>query len=201
MPLNIPEDSTPLRIIDSWFRSRCDDRWEHDHGLTLETTDNPGWLMTIDESLDIDSISNLSTVVQSFGAELTLESKAVKVWSSSLYSCLQAAAAVLEECKCENAEGTSNTNEAFALGDRVQVLQDFNETKLQGATGIVANPPPEIVRDNDDWIGHWKTETLSSGDTVNYYWIKFDHRITAGNNSEVLIDGAQLSEKALGKIT
>lgn len=31
-----------------WFHSRCDDSWEHQHGIKLETLDNPGWMLTID---------------------------------------------------------------------------------------------------------------------------------------------------------
>jgi hypothetical protein len=28
--------------------SHCDDDWEHDHGVTIETVDNPGWIVRID---------------------------------------------------------------------------------------------------------------------------------------------------------
>lgn len=32
----------------AWYQSHCDDSWEHQHGVRLETLDNPGWLLTVD---------------------------------------------------------------------------------------------------------------------------------------------------------
>lgn len=33
-----------------WYESQCDDSWEHRHGISLTTLDNPGWLLTVDLS-------------------------------------------------------------------------------------------------------------------------------------------------------
>ena len=35
-------------LIDRAYQSKCDDYWEHFHGIIIQTTDNPGWLATID---------------------------------------------------------------------------------------------------------------------------------------------------------
>ncbi len=35
-------------FIQSWFQRQCDGYWEHAHGVTIETLDQPGWLVTID---------------------------------------------------------------------------------------------------------------------------------------------------------
>ncbi len=32
----------------AWYQSHCDDSWEHQYGVRLETLDNPGWQLTID---------------------------------------------------------------------------------------------------------------------------------------------------------
>ena len=37
-----------LSKVQFWFRSQCDNDWEHSFGITIETSDNPGWLVTID---------------------------------------------------------------------------------------------------------------------------------------------------------
>ncbi len=37
-----------LSIIDTAYRERCNDEWEHFHGITIETVDNPGWIVIID---------------------------------------------------------------------------------------------------------------------------------------------------------
>lgn len=34
--------------LQSWLSEQCDGDWEHTYGLTLETTDNPGWYVKID---------------------------------------------------------------------------------------------------------------------------------------------------------
>jgi len=34
-------------LID-WYVSHCDGDWEHQYGVRLETSDNPGWILTID---------------------------------------------------------------------------------------------------------------------------------------------------------
>lgn len=31
-----------------WYISNCDDDWEHQYGIKINTIDNPGWEVTID---------------------------------------------------------------------------------------------------------------------------------------------------------
>lgn len=31
-----------------WYQSNCDEDWEHQYGVKIETLDNPGWMITID---------------------------------------------------------------------------------------------------------------------------------------------------------
>ena len=38
----------PLDFLQSWYRAQSNGEWEHVHGVTIETLDNPGWLVTID---------------------------------------------------------------------------------------------------------------------------------------------------------
>lgn len=42
------ETTVDFRDIIEWYRSRCDDSWEHQYGVRLETLDNPGWLLRVD---------------------------------------------------------------------------------------------------------------------------------------------------------
>lgn len=32
----------------NWYRSHCDGDWEHQHGVQIETLDNPGWAVRMD---------------------------------------------------------------------------------------------------------------------------------------------------------
>ena len=37
-----------LKRLEDWYRSVCNGDWEHTYGVTLETVDNPGWLLKVD---------------------------------------------------------------------------------------------------------------------------------------------------------
>jgi hypothetical protein len=39
-----------LNKLQNWFVSQCDGKWEHGHGLSIGTLDNPGWSVEIDLS-------------------------------------------------------------------------------------------------------------------------------------------------------
>lgn len=36
--------------LQEWFRAQCNGEWENDHGVVIETTDNPGWWVKINLS-------------------------------------------------------------------------------------------------------------------------------------------------------
>lgn len=42
------EDSEALSWLQDWFANRCDGEWEHEWGVNLTTTADPGWFLSID---------------------------------------------------------------------------------------------------------------------------------------------------------
>lgn len=36
-----------LSWLQGWFASQCDDNWEHQNGIRIETLDNPGWALKV----------------------------------------------------------------------------------------------------------------------------------------------------------
>lgn len=34
--------------LQSWYAAMCDGAWEHQHGIRIDTIDNPGWAVRID---------------------------------------------------------------------------------------------------------------------------------------------------------
>ncbi|HEX2730981.1 MAG TPA: immunity 53 family protein [Polyangiaceae bacterium] len=40
--------STVLERLQTWYESQCNEDWEHQHGVQIETLDNPGWAVKID---------------------------------------------------------------------------------------------------------------------------------------------------------
>jgi hypothetical protein len=45
-----PTSQTTVNFHDiiEWYQAHCDDSWEHQYGVRLETLDNPGWQLTVD---------------------------------------------------------------------------------------------------------------------------------------------------------
>lgn len=39
-----------LEWLQGWFAQQCDDDWEHENKIVITSTDNPGWMLTIDLS-------------------------------------------------------------------------------------------------------------------------------------------------------
>lgn len=37
-----------MKFISKWFSSHCDQDWEHENQIKIETTSNPGWHIVID---------------------------------------------------------------------------------------------------------------------------------------------------------
>lgn len=36
-----------IKWLEEWYLSNCNNDWEHSYGITIETTDNPGWHVKI----------------------------------------------------------------------------------------------------------------------------------------------------------
>ncbi|NII53796.1 immunity 53 family protein [Luteibacter sp. SG786] len=34
--------------LQQWYENQCDGDWEHSFGITIDTLDNPGWILSID---------------------------------------------------------------------------------------------------------------------------------------------------------
>ena len=41
-------NQSPIQELQKWYRSQCDGEWEHQHGIKIESLDNPGWSVRID---------------------------------------------------------------------------------------------------------------------------------------------------------
>ena len=37
-----------LEWLEKWYKSQCNNEWEHNFGIKIETIDNPGWTLSID---------------------------------------------------------------------------------------------------------------------------------------------------------
>ena len=89
-------EADPLATIDKWFTEKCDGLWEHQNGLALTTTDNPGWLMTVDETIDESVFDEMSNDVRKrWSAECVREPDKTKVYAASLENCICAVAHIL----------------------------------------------------------------------------------------------------------
>jgi hypothetical protein len=56
-----------LKRLQDWYNAQCDGRWEHQHGIAIDTLDNPGWSVTIDlQGSNLES-ATMSPLVQDKG--------------------------------------------------------------------------------------------------------------------------------------
>ncbi|MBV8820361.1 MAG: immunity 53 family protein [Acidobacteriaceae bacterium] len=37
-----------VTFLQTWYQQQCDGFWEHAYGVTIESLDTPGWMMTVD---------------------------------------------------------------------------------------------------------------------------------------------------------
>lgn len=47
MTMGHPDMNESLRTIDEWYRRKADGEWEHINGITIESADNPGWVVKV----------------------------------------------------------------------------------------------------------------------------------------------------------
>ncbi len=43
-------DTQSVDFLQSWYRSQCDGEWEKTRGVTIESMETPGWMVTVDLS-------------------------------------------------------------------------------------------------------------------------------------------------------
>lgn|SRR6185503_768421 len=43
-------DTDNITWLMNWYSAQCNDDWEHQYGVHIDTLDNPGWLIDIDLS-------------------------------------------------------------------------------------------------------------------------------------------------------
>ena len=46
--MNLSPSVTAFDWLQDWYRSHCNGVWEHEHGISITTLDNPGWCVVID---------------------------------------------------------------------------------------------------------------------------------------------------------
>ena len=100
MSLNI-DDKSVIGTLERWFKSRCDGSWEHDFGITIETTDNPGWLLTFtDLRLAKEMRAGIiGKLLREYNAQIEADGAKTTVYAPSLQEALIAATLLLNQAE------------------------------------------------------------------------------------------------------
>lgn len=100
MPLT-SDDVSSIHKIDNWFQTRCNGEWKHRFGVKIESTDNPGWLLTFKEiNVMQDGLASvIGDLLRNYGAQVATDGTMVRVFAASLNACLTAAAVVIDVCE------------------------------------------------------------------------------------------------------
>jgi hypothetical protein len=85
-----------IELIDKWYAKRCNGDWENHFGITISTTDNPGWLIAIDQTISNEQLSSYSASIKKWNAECIFQDEKIKVFAKTLADRLAAAAHILE---------------------------------------------------------------------------------------------------------
>lgn len=47
-----------IEKLSRWYSRQCNGEWEHQYGVRIETSDNPGWIVAIDiEKTDLEGVA------------------------------------------------------------------------------------------------------------------------------------------------
>lgn len=87
-----------IEAIQQWYASQCDGYWENFFGISVVSTDNPGWLATltgcsVQRDLLSETMQSLPVAVR---PTVSVEDTTVQVFSKNLNDCLQSVAMLLE---------------------------------------------------------------------------------------------------------
>lgn len=108
-----------LKVIEDWFKVRCDGLWEHRFGFSLETTDNPGWWASF-QLYTTEAEANLILADSPHREEvdLSVENGHIRVYSESLSNCLEACALIMAGAE----QSLEKTRADVAANESIQIL-------------------------------------------------------------------------------
>jgi hypothetical protein len=90
--------SEAIKEIDSWLKKMANDEWEHQNGVTIESSDNPGWILSIDlPDGKLESSSKISDFVRKMPSiEGDVIKGKLRIYSSELSAVIEAAGLILK---------------------------------------------------------------------------------------------------------
>jgi hypothetical protein len=90
--------SEAIKEIDSWLKKMANDEWEHHNGVTIESSDNPGWILSID--LPDGNLKISSEIINSVSKMRSVEGDVfegkLRIYSSELSAVIEAAGLILK---------------------------------------------------------------------------------------------------------
>jgi hypothetical protein len=85
-----------LKVIQDWFKARCERDWVHHVKFDLATTDNPGWLATFElYTTEAEANSILADSLHRKDVDVSVKNGYIRIYSESLSNCLEACASMM----------------------------------------------------------------------------------------------------------
>jgi hypothetical protein len=90
-----------VTTLESWYETRCNGDWENHNGILIESTDNPGWLVTIRElSISTAQLARIvSRLLLELEAQVQTDGVMVRVFAPKIKDAITAASIVIN---CSN---------------------------------------------------------------------------------------------------
>ena len=80
--------SDPEKEIDRWVKSKLDGDWEHKYGISISSTDNPGWVATI-TSHSFPVMTSLKAIEYKYSGEVIVQPNVIRIFALSLENLLK----------------------------------------------------------------------------------------------------------------
>ncbi len=85
-----------LKVIQNWFKARCERDWVHHVRFDLTTTDNPGWLATFElYTTEAEAESILADSLHRKDVDVSVQNGYIRIFSESLSKCFEACASIV----------------------------------------------------------------------------------------------------------
>lgn len=88
-----------IQKIDQYYSSKCNGEWEHYLGISMETTDNPGWLVKFDDlPMDNKTLSSLvEKLLLHLNSQVSSDGTIVRLFAPTLRECILSSAILIDE--------------------------------------------------------------------------------------------------------
>ena len=156
-----------LKVIEDWFKARCNGHWEHRFGFSLETTDNPGWWASFQlYTTEAEANSVLADSPHLKDVDLSLENGHIRIYSELLSKCFEACAQVMAGAEQSLVQKRADVAATLSIRILIGWIEDDEHPRLcdEGEFGNVDAEVSKALH----VLGYSNSVKILSDETYNF---------------------------------